>query len=52
MPPWVNPTKMPSGVEQPVRSEGGWRSRSVNPTKMPSGVEQEEFGKSLDLHRE
>ena len=36
----VNPTKMPSGVEQPPAVKPAVTAFVVNPTKMPSGVEQ------------
>ena len=36
----VNPTKMPSGVEQQIAAEEFVIHAEVNPTKMPSGVEQ------------
>ena len=36
----MNPTKMPSGVEQYQYSSDPTDLSNVNPTKMPSGVEQ------------
>ena len=47
----MNPTKMPSGVEQLDYWVAETTGSRVNPTKMPSGVEQrepwiEEIGRS------
>ena len=47
----MNPTKMPSGVEQSNPAHLDPEQWGVNPTKMPSGVEQRSTGPGLRPRR-